>query len=263
MLISSGQITLVAFSFTWISTTNLDEVKLVSVPRLLWQGVSVVQDAWEEGHTRGITLRQSSLSRFDVGSLMTLVSLCGPTALVVNVSWLFPSPLKSALFSYRQSGCRAGLEPHSPRGPSVGRPVETDPIGVSNRELDCPERRRRGRKQTGRAPLTLWGWDLAQFSSRAKTPSLHSMIQCSSMGKDSTLVAAMAMPKPISRTRPPKRPERNVTYCDDILAYISYCKSLCSAQRLRCYVCVCWSSVFIHLFYICPTTKHQWNTLSH
>lgn len=52
-------------------------------------------------------------------------------------------------------------------------------------------------------PPTLCGWDLAQFSSRAKTPSLHSIIQCSSMGKDSILVAAMAMPNPISRTRPP------------------------------------------------------------
>lgn len=70
--------------------------------------------------------------------------------------------------------------------------------------------------------LTLWGWDLAQFSSLAKTPSLHSMIQCSSMGKDSILVAAMAMPKPISRTRPPTRWDTSenvsvsVIHCDNI-----------------------------------------------
>lgn len=55
------------------------------------------------------------------------------------------------------------------------------------------------------ALLTLCGWDLAQFSSLAKTPSLHSMIQCSAMGRDSSLVAAMAMPNPISRTRPPNK----------------------------------------------------------
>lgn len=66
---------------------------------------------------------------------------------------------------------------------------------------------------------TLCGWDLAQFSSLAKTPSLHSMIQCSSMGKDSILVAAMAMPKPISRTRPPAARKlqqfESHLYCDD------------------------------------------------
>lgn len=63
--------------------------------------------------------------------------------------------------------------------------------------------------------VTLWGWHLAQFSSLAKTPSLHSMIQCSSMGKDSSLVAAMAMPKPISRTRPPTTRNTKCKHVED------------------------------------------------
>lgn len=63
-------------------------------------------------------------------------------------------------------------------------------------------------------PATLCGWDLAQFSSLAKTPSLHSMIQCSSMGRDSILVAAIAMPKPISRTRPPATTDTRQSKCD-------------------------------------------------
>ncbi|CAI7991182.1 hypothetical protein GBAR_LOCUS645 [Geodia barretti] len=45
---------------------------------------------------------------------------------------------------------------------------------------------------------------LAHSSSLAKTPSLHSTITCSwTAGNSCTLDAAMASPKPISRTRPP------------------------------------------------------------
>lgn len=50
---------------------------------------------------------------------------------------------------------------------------------------------------------TLCGCRWAQSWRRWKTPSLHSMIQCSSMGASCTLEAAIAMPKPTSRTRPP------------------------------------------------------------
>lgn len=52
-------------------------------------------------------------------------------------------------------------------------------------------------------PRTLWGCSLAHSSSRRNTPSLHSTIQCSWMSNSCTLVAAMAMPKPTSSTRPP------------------------------------------------------------
>lgn len=55
---------------------------------------------------------------------------------------------------------------------------------------------------------TLCGCRWAQSWSRWKTPSLHSMIQCSSMGASCSLEAAMAMPKPTSRTRPPEQTER-------------------------------------------------------
>lgn len=50
---------------------------------------------------------------------------------------------------------------------------------------------------------TLCGCRWAQSWRRWKTLSLHSMIQCSSMGASCTLEAAIAMPKPTSRTRPP------------------------------------------------------------
>lgn len=121
--------------------------------------------------------------------------------------------------SYHQSGCLAGWERHPPKGPSVGRPAATQ----TPASLTCSYNSTitRTGKQSNISSInqtkqimsishaiglpTLCGWRLAQFSSLAKTPSLHSMIQCSSMGKDSSLVAAMAMPKPISRTRPPTR----------------------------------------------------------
>lgn len=58
----------------------------------------------------------------------------------------------------------------------------------------------------GRHPSgTLCGCRGAQSCRRRKTPSLHSMIQCSSMGACCTLEAAIAMPKPTSRTQPPRR----------------------------------------------------------
>lgn len=43
-----------------------------------------------------------------------------------------------------------------------------------------------------------------------EAPSLYSMIQCSSMGASCTFVAAMAMPKPTSSTRPPRQTEAQV-----------------------------------------------------
>lgn len=119
----------------------------------------------------------------------------------------------SGLISYHQSGCLAGWGRRSPKGPSEGRPAATwtptSLICFYDSKLEVPSKHISDEliqtDNTGLGLPTLCGWDLAQFSSLAKTPSLHSMIQCSSMGKDSSLVAAMAMPKPISRTRPPTR----------------------------------------------------------
>lgn len=119
--------------------------------------------------------------------------------------------------SYHRSGCLAGWERHPPKGPSVGRPAATQrpasltwsykpppTITGKQRNISSINQTKQIMSISNILP-TLCGWCLAQFSSLAKTPSLHSMIQCSWMGKDSILVAAMAMPKPISRTRPPTR----------------------------------------------------------
>lgn len=149
--------------------------------------------------------RETDCYRYNTG--WTIHGSCEQT----SVFFIFYIP-------HHQSDSLAGWEQPPPKGPSEGPPAARDASASSHTTKwaavlffvnSSDSRHARFSMITvtfyPSLLLTLCGWDLAQFSRRAKTPSLHSMIQCSSMGKDSNLVAAMAIPKPISRTRPPLR----------------------------------------------------------
>lgn len=169
----------------------------MSVPFFLRQRVCVIENTcW-----RGVT-EQRALSR-------TPELIKCKVKLVVSIHFL-----------HHQSGYLAGWEPLPPTDPSevqsAARRAQLHWSTADTKACKCacstPATAclvKQSRENQGFTTLpTLCGWDLAQLSSLAKTPSLHSMIQCSSMGSDSSLVAAMAMPKPISRTRPPTRDEK-------------------------------------------------------